>query len=69
MHLGQQDEFISPQAQESIKAAFYGKPNVKILSYPGCSHAFARHTGTHYDASAAAQANERTYHFFKQNLE
>lgn len=69
MHLGEADEFISPQAQQSIKAAFSGKPDVKIFSYPGCSHAFARHTGTHYDALAAANANERTYLFFKQNLQ
>jgi carboxymethylenebutenolidase len=69
MHLGEADEFISPQARESIKEALSRKPNVEIFSYPGCSHAFARHTGTHYDASAAAQANERTYHFFKQNLQ
>jgi carboxymethylenebutenolidase len=69
MHLGEADEFISPRVQDSIKAALAGKPNVEIFSYPGCSHAFARHTGTHYDAAAASWANDRTYHFFRQNLQ
>lgn len=68
VHLGEADEFISPQVQDSIKAALAGKPNVEIFSYPGCSHAFARHTGAHYDAAAAALANERTHHFFKEHL-
>lgn len=68
MHLGEQDEYISPDARRSIKAAFDGKPNVEIHTYPGCSHAFARHTGTHYDAAAAALANGRTYAFLARHL-
>jgi C4-dicarboxylate-specific signal transduction histidine kinase len=40
----------------------------QILSYPGCSHAFARHTGTHYDAAAANRANGRTRSFFEHYL-
>ena len=54
MHLAEEDEFISKEAQAKIKAALADKPNVEIYSYPGCNHAFARHTGTHYDAAAAA---------------
>jgi carboxymethylenebutenolidase len=68
MHLGEEDEFISKETQRKIKAALAGKPNVEILSYPGCSHAFARHTGTHYDAAAANRANGRTRSFFEQYL-
>lgn len=68
MHLGEEDEFISKDAQAKIKAAFSNKSNVTIYSYPGCSHAFARHTGTHYDADAAKLANGRTYEFFHQHL-
>jgi carboxymethylenebutenolidase len=68
MHLGEEDEFISKDAQAKIKAAFANKSNVTIYSYPGCSHAFARHTGTHYDANAAKLANGRTYEFFHQHL-
>ena len=68
MHLGEEDEFISKDAQNAIAAAFAGKPNVKIYTYPGCSHAFARHSGVHYDASAAATANARTFAFLEDHL-
>lgn len=68
MHLADEDEFISPEAQGKIKAALSGKPNVEIYSYAGCNHAFARHTGTHYNAVAAATANGRTWQFLTDHL-
>ena len=68
MHLAEEDEFISKEAQTKIKAALSNKPNVKIYSYPGCKHAFARHTGTHYNAAAAAKANGRTWQFLHDHL-
>jgi carboxymethylenebutenolidase len=68
MHLGEEDEYISKVAQKKIKAAFSGILNVEIYSYVGCSHAFARHTGAHYDAAAAGLAHERTLVFFSKNL-
>jgi carboxymethylenebutenolidase len=68
VHLAEEDEFISKPAQEKIKAALSGKPNVELYTYPGCNHAFARHTGTHYDRNAAAMANERTRAFLVEHL-
>ncbi|HVJ00854.1 MAG TPA: dienelactone hydrolase family protein, partial [Sphingomonas sp.] len=68
VHLGEEDEFISKDAQRTIREAISGKPNAQVFSYPGCSHAFARHTGTHYDADAAALANGRTWDFLADNL-
>jgi len=68
MHLAEEDEFISKEAQTKIKAALSNKPNVEIYSYPGCKHAFARHTGTHYNAPAAAKANGRTWQFLHDHL-
>jgi len=68
MHLAEEDEFISKEAQKAIITALKDKPNVKIHIYPGCSHAFARHGGTHYDAAAAHQATARTLSFFRSNL-
>ena len=68
MHLAEEDEFISKEAQTKIKAALSNKPNVEIYSYPGCKHAFARHTGTHYNAAAAAKANGRTWQFLHDHL-
>jgi carboxymethylenebutenolidase len=69
MHLGEEDEFIAKPAQAAIKAALAGKPNVTIYSYPGQRHAFSRHGGAHYDATAAALAHERTYQFLHQYLD
>ncbi|WP_322003772.1 dienelactone hydrolase family protein [Paraburkholderia tropica] len=68
MHLGTEDEFISRRAQADIAAAMKDKKNVSVYSYPDCSHAFARHTGLHYDRSAATLANTRTYSFFREQL-
>lgn len=68
MHLAEEDEFITKDAQARIKAALAGKLNVSIHSYPGCNHAFARHTGLHYDAQAAALANGRTWAFLAEHL-
>jgi carboxymethylenebutenolidase len=68
MHLAEEDEFISKEAQTKIKTAFSNKANVKIYSYPGCKHAFTRHTGTHYNADAAAKANGRTWQFLHDHL-
>jgi carboxymethylenebutenolidase len=68
MHLAGEDEFISKEAQAAIKAALADKPNVEIYSYPGCNHAFARHTGTHYNAASAAMANGRTWRFLADHL-
>jgi len=68
MHLGEEDEFISKAAQAKIKEAVEDNELVTVYSYPGCSHAFARHTGTHFDPDAAALANERTRSFFRRIL-
>jgi carboxymethylenebutenolidase len=68
IHLGEEDEFISKDAQQKIKDGFASNSEVKIFSYPGCSHAFARHTGVHYDPSAAETANARTWEFFDHQL-
>ncbi|MFM0524216.1 dienelactone hydrolase family protein [Paraburkholderia strydomiana] len=68
MHLGTEDEFISPEAQAAIKKAMTDNSNATVHSYPGCNHAFARHTGHHYDSAAAEVANLRTYELFRRAL-
>lgn len=68
MHLADEDEFISQDAQDAIKKALDGKPNVTIHSYAGCNHAFSRHGGAHYNADAARNANDRTWAFLKKHL-
>ncbi len=69
IHLGEEDEFISKDAQATIRASVDGNPNVTVYSYAGCSHAFARHTGTRYDAEAARLANTRTWAFLTRHLQ
>ena len=68
MHLAEEDEFISKPAQEEIKAALAGKPNVAVYSYPGQRHAFSRNNGAHYDAASATLANGRTRDFLNREL-
>lgn len=68
LHLGELDEFIAPAAQAAIKGALAGRAEDEVYSYPGCYHAFARHTGTHYDADAAALANGRSWSFLADHL-
>jgi carboxymethylenebutenolidase len=68
MHLADEDEFISKEAQAQIKAAFAAAPNATVYSYPGRNHAFARHTGAHYHAADAALANDRTWTFLARAL-
>jgi carboxymethylenebutenolidase len=68
MHLADEDEFISKDAQAAIKAALAIKPNATVYSYPGQYHAFSRHNGAHYNAEAAATANMRTYDFLRRHL-
>jgi carboxymethylenebutenolidase len=68
MHLGEEDEFISKDAQNAIIAALAGNEFAEVFTYAGCRHAFARHRGIHFDKNAAQLANRRTADFFKLHL-
>jgi carboxymethylenebutenolidase len=68
MHLAGADEYMPAPAQDAIRAALAGKPQVEIFGYPGRRHAFARNGGAHYDEAAATLANERTLRFLYQHL-
>ena len=68
LHIAEEDQFVPKPAQELIKTALKGRPQVSIYSYPGRDHAFARPGGEHYDARDAEVAGERTLAFFKRNL-
>nr|WP_268960837.1 dienelactone hydrolase family protein [Paraburkholderia kirstenboschensis] len=56
-------------AKTPIKRAMAENGNATVHSYPGCNHAFARHTGHHYDSAAAELANLRTYELFRRALQ
>jgi carboxymethylenebutenolidase len=68
IHLGEEDEFISKEAQQAIINALRNNSHAQVFSYPGQSHAFARHRGSHYDRDAAAIANARSVAFFDLHL-
>lgn len=68
MHIAEEDEYVSKDAQEQIKLALMPRQKITIHSYPGVNHAFARGQGMHYNASAAREANERTAEFLVRNL-
>jgi carboxymethylenebutenolidase len=68
VHLAEEDEYMTADAQLAIRQALSGRPKVEVHGYPGCQHAFARRGGTHFDVSAATLANERTLRFFFQHL-
>jgi carboxymethylenebutenolidase len=59
---------ISKDAQREIIAALAGNEFAEVFTYPGCSHAFARHRGIHFDKDAARLANRRTADFFQRHL-
>jgi carboxymethylenebutenolidase len=67
MHLAEEDEYITRDAQAQIKAALGSVPAATVYSYPGQNHAFARHTGLHYNAEAAALAKGRTVAFLSEH--
>jgi carboxymethylenebutenolidase len=68
MHVAEKDQFVPPEAQKKIKEGLKANKHVTIHSYPGMDHAFARAGGQHWNAQAAALANQRTAEFFKKNL-
>ncbi len=69
LHIAEEDEYVPKEAQETIKGALAGHPQVTIHSYPGLDHAFSREGGAHYDADGAQLANERSLAFLRQALD
>jgi carboxymethylenebutenolidase len=68
LHIAEEDEFVTKDAQKQIIDHFRGNPLVTTHSYPGVGHAFARNGGIHYDAASAELANQRTSEFLSANL-
>ncbi|MBC7990419.1 MAG: dienelactone hydrolase family protein [Luteimonas sp.] len=68
IHLAEEDEFIPIDTQHAIIHALEGYADAKVFTYPGRSHAFARHRGKHYNKEAAELANRRTATFLETHL-
>lgn len=68
LHIAAQDAYCSAEAQAKIHAVLDGDARVTIHDYAGQDHAFARVGGAHFNAAAAAQANQRSLAFFAEHL-
>ena len=68
LHIAEEDEYVSKEAQSQIKQGLEDHPQVTIHSYPGMDHAFSRIGGVHYNEEAAKLANGRSFEFLRQNL-
>ncbi len=68
LHVAEEDQFVSKDAQIAIISALGDGKNVAIHTYPGRDHAFARKGGDNHHAADAALADERTLAFFRAHL-
>ena len=68
LHIAEKDGFVPPPAQDKIKAALKGHPQVTVHLYASNDHAFCRKGGQHYDEAACKLANGRTMDLFKKAL-
>ena len=68
LHMGGNDEYVSPSAQATIQQGLKDNPLVTIYRYEGVSHGFGRAGSSAYRQAAAELAHNRTLAFLKQHL-
>ncbi len=68
LHMGGNDEYVSPSAQACIQQGLKDNPLVTIHLYVGVSHGFSRMGSSAYRKVAAELAHDRTLAFLKQHL-
>lgn len=68
MHMAEKDRFVSPSAQEKIRAAVDRMPQIELHTYLGVDHAFARVGLPLYNEEAAHRADRRTANFLTSCL-
>lgn len=68
IHIAGEDEFVPKEAQSAIQDGLAHHALAQVHIYEGQDHAFARHKGVHYDASATALAHGRTLDLFEKAL-
>jgi carboxymethylenebutenolidase len=68
LHMGANDEYVSPSAQASIQQGLKDNPLVTIYRYEGVTHGFSRVGSSAYRKQAAQLARDRTLAFLKQHL-
>jgi carboxymethylenebutenolidase len=60
LHFAERDQLCPSDARSTISEALKGRPGVRLYTYLGCDHAFAREGGDHYNRPAADIAHERS---------
>ena len=68
LHIAEEDQFVSKEAQAKIHQDLGGNDKITLHSYAGMNHAFTRVGGDHYDEAAAKIADERSIAFLKEHL-
>ena len=68
LHIGGQDKFCPPEAQQAIHDSLRSNSLVTIHTYPDRDHAFGRPGGEHYDKSDAELADLRSLEFIIKHL-
>ena len=68
LHMAAEDQFVNKNQQVAINEKLSGHTQVTLHSYAGQEHAFARSDSMHWNAEAAALANDRTKEFFERHL-
>jgi carboxymethylenebutenolidase len=60
LHFAEIDDYVPAAAVARVRAAFAGRADVQIYSYPGARHGFNRPDGGDYDKPAAGLAHSRS---------
>jgi carboxymethylenebutenolidase len=69
LHIAEKDKFVPPEARQKILDKTARNSLITAHVYEGVDHAFARVGGDHYNAEAAALANQRTDDFLAVTLQ
>jgi carboxymethylenebutenolidase len=67
-HFAGEDAHCSPDARETMLAAFADRPQLDAHVYPGCEHAFATPGRPHFDKPSATMAYSRTVALLRGTL-
>lgn len=60
VHIADEDEFFPKEGRQKVVQAATGNDRIRVYTYAGANHAFARVGGVHWNGRAAAIANGRT---------
>lgn len=68
LHVAGKDRFVPAEARDRIVELGTAHKQVTVHVYENCDHAFSRPNGEHFDAEAAALAEQRSHTFLAEHL-